>query len=331
MFRQLSTVVLVWLAALGSSSPATTDESREGRRQGKEPAEGTHGGPGRRGEVGTGPDSCGRVHDGRRQVGIFAREKPDHEVTITKPFYLGKYEVTQEQWEAVMGSNPSHFKGPKNPVEQVSWDDCQKFLDKLNAKTGGQGEQVRTADRGAVGIRLPGGKRDRFCFGDDENQLGEYAWYDKNSGGKTHPVGEKKPNAWGLYDMHGNVWEWCADWWRERLLCESPRDDPRGPTTGCGRVRRGGGWFSPAWYCRSAGRDGEPLDTRARQPGLAYLPGSVGPVKRSEPMYSAVPDSVCSRVSHQLIRFPRVSEYHRYLKRLQFRGRSSSAWKAVRA
>ena len=136
-------------------------------------------------------------------------------MTITKPFYLGKYEVTQEQWEAVMGSNPSHFKGPKNPVEQVSWDDCQQFLVKLNAKSGGQGSKFVLPTEAQWEYACRAGSTGKFCFGDDEKQLGEYAWYEANSGDKTHPVGEKKPNTFGLHDMHGNVWEWCQDWYGE--------------------------------------------------------------------------------------------------------------------
>ncbi|NQT39791.1 MAG: formylglycine-generating enzyme family protein, partial [Planctomycetes bacterium] len=141
------------------------------------------------------------------------RAKPVHKVRITKPFYLGKYEVTQEQWEAVMGSNPSNFKGAKNPVEQVSWDNCQQFLVKLNAKSGGQGGKFVLPTEAQWEYACRAGSTGKFCFGDDEKQLGEYAWYGENSGSKTHPVGEKKPNTFGLHDMHGNVWEWCHDWY----------------------------------------------------------------------------------------------------------------------
>jgi formylglycine-generating enzyme required for sulfatase activity len=182
-------------------------------------------------------------------------EKPVHKVTITKPFYLGKYEVTQEQWEAVMGSNPSWFKGPKNPVQTVSWDDCQKFLDKLNAKTGGQGGKFVLPTEAQWEYACRAGSTMQYCFGDDEARLGDYAWYTANSRHKAHPIGEKKPNAWGLYDMHGNVWEWCADWYDAGYYAGSPKDDPTGSTTGWYRVFRGGSWNNDARLCRSAFRN----------------------------------------------------------------------------
>jgi formylglycine-generating enzyme required for sulfatase activity len=182
-------------------------------------------------------------------------EKPQHRVRITKPFYLGKYLVTQAQWEAVMGNNPSYFKGPRNPVEDVSWEDCRGFVEKLNAKSPpGEGKfQLPTEAQWEYACRA--GSTTRYCFGDDEKQLGEYAWYGANSGSKTHPVGEKKANAWGLYDMHGNVWEWCQDWFDARYYAKSPTDDPTGPAGGAYRVYRGGSWYYPAWCCRSANRN----------------------------------------------------------------------------
>ena len=182
--------------------------------------------------------------------------KPVHKVRITKPFYLGKYEVTQEQWEAVMGNNPSKFKGPKNPVEQVSWDDCQKFFNKLNAKSGGQGGKFVLPTEAQWEYACRAGSAGKFCFGDDEKQLGEYAWYGENSDGKTHAVGGKKPNTFGLHDMHGNVWEWCQDWYG--AYGAEAVDDPSGPTTGSGRVIRGGCWISGGSGCRSAFRYFEP-------------------------------------------------------------------------
>ena len=183
----------------------------------------------------------------------YAGEKPQHRVRITRPFYLGKYLVTQEQWEAVMGNNPSGFKGPKNPVEQVSWDDCQKFLEKLNAKVGTEHGKFVLPTEAQWEYACRAASSTRYCFGDDQSGLGEYAWYGANSGNKTHPVGEKKPNAWGLYDMYGNVWEWCADGYDDGYHANSPTDDPTGPATGA-RVIRGGRWFDSAGGCRSAFR-----------------------------------------------------------------------------
>ncbi len=181
-------------------------------------------------------------------------DKPLHRVRITKPFYLGKYLVTQEQWQTVMGSNPSYFKGPKNPVEQISWNDCQAFLSKLNAKTGEEGGKFQLPSEAQWEYACRAGSTTRYCFGDDESRLGEYAWFSGNSRVGAHPVGEKKPNAWGLYDIHGNVWEWCADWYDWDYYRKSPADDPTGPTTGSRRVFRGGGWIRSAVYCRSADR-----------------------------------------------------------------------------
>jgi formylglycine-generating enzyme required for sulfatase activity len=181
-------------------------------------------------------------------------EKPQHRVRITKPFYLGKYLVTQEQWEAVMGSNPGHFKGPKNPVETVSWDDCQAFLGKLNAKKGWQASKFVLPTEAQWEYACRAGSTTRYCFGDDESVLAEYAWYGANSGNTTHPVGGKQPNAWGLYDMQGNVWEWCQDWYDKGYYTNSPSDDPMGASGGSYRVGRGGYWYDTAGYCRSAYR-----------------------------------------------------------------------------
>jgi formylglycine-generating enzyme required for sulfatase activity len=178
-------------------------------------------------------------------------ERPQHQVRITKPFYLGKYPVTQEQWQAVMNSNPSDFKGPKNPVENVSWDDCQVFLSKLSEKSAAGGGKFQLPSEAQWEYACRAGSTTPYCFGDEESGLGEYAWYGENSGSKTHRVGEKKPNAFGLYDLHGNVWEWCQD------CCDyaqSVTDDPTGPPGHSLRVYRGGHWGDPAKICRSAKR-----------------------------------------------------------------------------
>jgi len=183
-------------------------------------------------------------------------EKPQHRVRITKPFYLGKYPVTQEQWEAVMGNNPSNLKGSKSPVENVTWNDCQQFLDKLNRREGNSVGEFRLPTQAQWEYACRAGSTTRYCFGDEESRLGEYAWYDANSARKTHSVGEKKPNGWGLYDMHGNVLEWCQDSDDGVHYAESPMDDPTGPAQVSNRVSRGGYWGGPARNCRSASRHG---------------------------------------------------------------------------
>ena len=175
-----------------------------------------------------------------------------HKVRITKSFYLGVYQVTQKEWGAVMGSNPSNFKGDDLPVENVSWDDCQEFIERLNKKEGTYAYRLPTEAEWEYACRA--GSAVKFCFGDDESKLGRYAWYGSNSVKKTHSVGTKAPNTWGLYDMHGNVWEWCEDWYDTNYYKESPKDDPQGPSNGSYRVFRGGSWNYEAANCASGNR-----------------------------------------------------------------------------
>jgi formylglycine-generating enzyme required for sulfatase activity len=169
-------------------------------------------------------------------------EKPVHKVTITKPFYLGKYEVTQEEWQAVMGVNPSHFKGPRNPVEMVGWSECDAFLKKLNEKLGSSGAKFSLPTEAQWEYACRAGTTTTWSFGDDPAKLGDHAWWRDNANGTPHPVGQRKPNAWGLYDMHGSMWEWCADWDALDYYAKSPVEDPTGPDSGVGRVSRGGSW-----------------------------------------------------------------------------------------
>jgi formylglycine-generating enzyme required for sulfatase activity len=194
------------------------------------------------------------------EAGRSLTDAPLHHVRISRPFYMGRYEVTQEVWKQVMGSNPSYCRNPRHPVEQVFWADCQDFLARLNTlvKDGG-GFRLPTEAEWEWACRA--GTRTRFSFGDDERRLGDYAWCSENSGGVTHPVGEKLPNAWGLHDMHGNVQEWCADWFDTFLSGTGPsvphwRIDPQGPSAGGGRVIRSSAWgtIDPGFY-RSAVRD----------------------------------------------------------------------------
>jgi formylglycine-generating enzyme required for sulfatase activity len=181
-------------------------------------------------------------------------EKPVHTVTFAKPFYMGKTEVTQEQWQAVVGINLSRFEGPKNPVEQVSWYDCQEFIRKLSGRTGMRFSLPSEAE---WEYACRAGSAVDFCYGDNEAGLSDYAWYISNAGGQTHPVGQTRGNAWGLFDMHGNVWEWCQDVWHSDYQ-GAPSDGTawiQGGDQGV-RVRRGGSWLNDPRGCRSSDRIG---------------------------------------------------------------------------
>ncbi|MEB3193085.1 MAG: bifunctional serine/threonine-protein kinase/formylglycine-generating enzyme family protein [Snowella sp.] len=217
-------------------------------------------------------------------------ELPQHRVTLQE-YYLGKYPVTQEQYQAVMGNNPSHFKdNPKNPVENVSWNDTKTFCQKVYEKTG---EKVRLPTEAEWEYGCRAGTQSRYYFGDDESQLGNYAWYGDNSGkirlnseklwidepdgskyweklknnnSQSHPIGEKDPNQWGLYDMHGNVWEWCEDSWHENYK-EKPENLKQdgsiiwSSSNESRHVLRGGSWFDfLPWDCRSANRNWDNAD-----------------------------------------------------------------------
>jgi formylglycine-generating enzyme required for sulfatase activity len=162
-----------------------------------------------------------------------------------------------------MGSNPSEFKGRTNPVEKVSWDDVQVFINSLNQKEGHKRYRLPTEAEWEYAARA--GSTSAYSFGDDPRQLKDYAWYRNNSELKTHPVGKKKPNSWGLYDMYGNVWEWVQDWFDDKYYRESPSIDPIGMigTLGPLRVYRGGSWGNDARYVRSAYRGDD-------SPGLRY-------------------------------------------------------------
>ena len=184
-------------------------------------------------------------------------EGPAHRVRITKPFWLGVTQVTQEDYERVMGSNPSYFHGDtKRPVEQVSWDDAMEFCRRLSVLPGEQAAKWRydlpTEAQWEYACRA--GSSTRFSFGDDEELLGEYGWSRQNSSGVTHRVSQKRPNAWGLYDMQGNLSHWCHDWYEKDYYTHSPTDDPGGPVTGSGHIVRGGGWFDFTDGCRAAYR-----------------------------------------------------------------------------
>ena len=196
------------------------------------------------------------------------QENPRHQVTISKPFYMGKYEVTQEEWEKVMGNNPSQFKGPKRPVENVSWDDVQEFLGKLN-QSAPSGKKYRLPTEAEWAYAARAGSTTKYSFGGDAAKLGDYAWFEGNSGKQTHPVGQKLPNAWDLYDMHGNVFEWVQDWFGK--YGSSPETDPTGPVSGSSRAIRGGSWFIGADRCRSAYRSSLTSDSRRDRVGFRVV------------------------------------------------------------
>jgi formylglycine-generating enzyme required for sulfatase activity len=200
-------------------------------------------------------------------------EKPRHLVTISQPFYLGVYPVTQHEYMQTTKKNPSGFSGNhRRPVESVSWFDAVAFCNELSRKEGLKpfftinAQSVEVPDWNGPGYRLPteaeweyacrARTTTRFSFGDDENLLSEHAWYYENSGSQTHPVGEKKPNPFGLFDMHGNVWEWCWDWFDASYYNKSSQVDPKGQKTGDARVLRGGSWYYVAFRARSAFRRG---------------------------------------------------------------------------
>ena len=176
----------------------------------------------------------------------FDNEKPAHQVTLSS-FSIGKYEVTQEEWQAVMGSNPSHFKGAKRPVEKVSWEDCQEFIRKLNQMTG---MRFRLPTEAEWEFAARGGNRSQGYKYSGSDNLGSVAWFKDNSSSQTNDVGQKSPNELGLYDMSGNVWEWCQDWYGS--YSSSSQTNPTGGTSGSIRVRRGGSWNCIAWGCRSS-------------------------------------------------------------------------------
>ena len=203
-------------------------------------------------------------------------DEQQHQVTISKDYYLGVTEVTQGQYEKVMGVNPSHFQkrvirksdSSMYPVESVSWEDAVEFCKRLSElpeeKTAGRIYRLPTEAEWEYACRA--GSKTAFYFGDDSELIGAYAWHAENSDDQTHPGGEKKPNAWGLYDMHGNVYEWCSDWYGD--YPEGAVTDPVGSEGGSDRVRRGGSWDVDAAYCRSASRDWHYPSSRDYYDGL---------------------------------------------------------------
>lgn len=225
-----------------------------------------------------------KVEAGAFQMGSndgLDRGKPVHRVTISKDYYMGQTEVTQALWKAVMGDNPSEFKGDNLPVEKVSWDDCQRFITKLNSLTGAK---FRLPTEAEWEFAARGGNKSRGYKYSGSNTNDRVAWYYENSGDsrlddstrkydklisnkcRTHPVGTKSANELGIYDMSGNVWEWCYDWYGD--YSSTAQTDPTGPTSGSFRVNRGGSWFNDAASCRVANRNRSTPSNRSSSLGF---------------------------------------------------------------
>jgi formylglycine-generating enzyme required for sulfatase activity len=213
-------------------------------------------------------------------------EKPRHPVEISKPFYIGIYEVTQEQYEAVMGENPSDFKGSSLPVEFVFFNDAREFCRKLSQQ---EGVTYRLPTEAEWEYACRAGTTTKYYWGDSGSEYYRYGnfadrsygekyhwvdWIDKSQDDghtETSPVGSFPPNAWGLYDMSGNVWEWCQDWYDNTYFIESPRKDPTGPPSGNDRVLRGGSWNYGPWSMRSSNRDNGSPDVGAHMVGFRVV------------------------------------------------------------
>ena len=179
-------------------------------------------------------------------------EQPAHSVYLSRPFYMGKYEVTQAQWQAVMGGNPSYFKGNlQSPVDSVSWNHAQRFIKRLNEREGGRQYRLPTEAEWEFAARVAAPTQ--YSFGDDAAQLRYYAWYKETAGDAPHPVGKLQPNIWGLHDIYGNVWEWVQD--RYGTYPYRSITNPQGPSSGSARVFRGCSWSSPALQCRASNRE----------------------------------------------------------------------------
>ncbi len=218
---------------------------------------------------GLSPQEAERRYGG--QTSWYEREHPHHRVRITEGFWMGRTPVTQAQYERITGENPSHFEGDNRPVEGVSWNDAVEFAEKLSEREDGR---FRLPTEAEWEYAARAGSETEFYFGDDADRLGDYAWYSGNSNRQTRPVGLKKPNAWGLYDMHGNVWEWCLDWYEDYTNVKKPRIDPVGffPAGGIYNRRvRGGSWRSSAAYLRTAYRGYSPPTYSSSRPGFRVV------------------------------------------------------------
>ena len=180
----------------------------------------------------------------------YSHEEPVHKIIISKPFYLGKYPVTQKEWKFVMGNHPSCFEGDDRPVECVSWNNVQEFIKRLNTKEGTDKYRLPVEEEWEYACRA--GTTTRYSFGDADSELDKYAWYYYNSEHETHPVGQKKPNQWGLHEMHGNVWEWCQDECYKSYECSLAGGSSWKAVASSAPALRGGSWVNYPRKCRSA-------------------------------------------------------------------------------
>ena len=209
--------------------------------------------------------SGGTFNMGSSDSDAYSDEKTVHSVSVSS-FYIGKTEVTQALWKAVMGNNPSNFKGDNLPVEEVSWNDCQEFIRKLNSATG---KTFRLPTEAEWEFAARGGNSSRGYKYSGSNTIDNVAWYDGNSSNKTHAVGTKQANELGLYDMSGNVYEWCSDWYGN--YSSSSKTNPKGPSSGSYRVLRGGSWGNVARFCRVSHRHNFNPGSRFHSLGLRLV------------------------------------------------------------
>jgi formylglycine-generating enzyme required for sulfatase activity len=202
-----------------------------------------------------------------------ASEQPAVKVTLSAPFAMARYEVTQELYLAVMGKNPARWPGPRNSVEMVSWEEANTFCTRATQELRkreliGKDEEIRLPSEAEWEYACRAGTTTNYSFGNGAGSLKDHAWYRDNSRGEDPPVGKKKPNPWGLYDVHGYIWEWCADSWHPSHAGASPHGKARVKEGEKGKVLRGGSWADPADSCRSAYRTHQPLDYRSDKVGF---------------------------------------------------------------
>ncbi len=226
--------------------------------------------------MGSPEGEAGRESDEKDELGrLLDEDETLHKVTLPQPFQMGMFEVTQDQYQKVMGMNPSKYKGSQNPVEQVIWNDsvefCRKLSEQPEEKAAGYTYRLPTEAEWEYACRA--GTTTAYSFGDSVSELDDHAWYNKNSNHTTHAVGQKKPNAWGLCDMYGNVWEWCQDW--NGRYPNGAQTDPTGPKTGSVRVIRGGSWLMNSARCRSAYRTWNSPVTQLHHLGFRVLRSSI--------------------------------------------------------